>query len=43
MDKGFKGRDLGIKIKELEIEKFKEMLWLKTGKNLMRVTTLEDL
>jgi tRNA nucleotidyltransferase/poly(A) polymerase len=26
MDKGFKGRDLGIKIKELEIEKFKEML-----------------
>jgi tRNA nucleotidyltransferase/poly(A) polymerase len=26
MDKGFKGRDLGIKIKELEIEKFKQML-----------------
>jgi hypothetical protein len=23
---GFKGRDLGIKIKELEIEKFKQML-----------------
>jgi hypothetical protein len=27
MDQGFKGRDLGIKIKELEIEKFKNMLW----------------
>jgi len=26
MDQGFKGRDLGIKIKELEIEKFKNML-----------------
>jgi len=26
MDKGFKGRDLGIKIKELEIENFKELL-----------------
>jgi hypothetical protein len=26
MYKGFKGRDLGIKIKELEIEKFKKML-----------------
>jgi tRNA nucleotidyltransferase/poly(A) polymerase len=26
MEQGFKGRDLGIKIKELEIEKFKNML-----------------
>jgi tRNA nucleotidyltransferase/poly(A) polymerase len=26
MDQGIKGRDLGIKIKELEIEKFKQML-----------------
>ena len=26
MSQGFKGRDLGIKIKELEIEKFKQML-----------------
>jgi tRNA nucleotidyltransferase/poly(A) polymerase len=26
MEQGFKGRDLGIKIKELEIEKFKQML-----------------
>jgi hypothetical protein len=43
MEQGFKGRDLGIKIKELEIEKFKQMLWLKTGQNSMRVKTLEDL
>jgi hypothetical protein len=27
MDQGIKGRDLGIKIKELEIEKFKQMIW----------------
>jgi hypothetical protein len=27
MSQGFKGRDLGIKIKELEVEKFKQMLW----------------
>jgi hypothetical protein len=27
MSQGFKGRDLGIKIKELEIEKFKQMIW----------------
>ena len=26
MSQGFKGRDLGIKIKELEIEKFKQMI-----------------
>ena len=26
MAKGFKGRELGIKIKEIEIEKFKQML-----------------
>jgi hypothetical protein len=26
MSQGFKGRDLGAKIKELEIEKFKKML-----------------
>ena len=26
MEQGFKGRDLGIKIKELEIQKFKQML-----------------
>jgi hypothetical protein len=28
MEQGFKGRDLGIEIKRLEIEKFKSMLWL---------------
>jgi len=27
MSQGFKGRDLGIKIKEIEVEKFKQMLW----------------
>jgi hypothetical protein len=26
MSQGFKGRDLGIEIKRLEVEKFKEML-----------------
>jgi hypothetical protein len=27
MSQGFKGKDLGIEIKRLEVEKFKEMLW----------------
>jgi hypothetical protein len=27
MSQGFKGRELGIKIKEIEVEKFKQMLW----------------
>ena len=27
MSQGFKGRELGVKIKEIEVEKFKEMLW----------------
>jgi hypothetical protein len=26
MEQGFNGKDLGIKIKEIEIEKFKQML-----------------
>jgi hypothetical protein len=27
MDQGFKGKELGLEIKRLEIEKFKNMLW----------------
>jgi hypothetical protein len=27
MSQGFKGKELGIEIKRLEIEKFKQMLW----------------
>jgi hypothetical protein len=27
MSQGFKGKDLGIEIKRLEVEKFKQMLW----------------
>jgi hypothetical protein len=27
MEQGFKGRELGLEIKRLEIEKFKQMLW----------------
>jgi hypothetical protein len=27
MSQGFKGKELGIEIKRLEVEKFKEMLW----------------
>jgi hypothetical protein len=27
MSQGFKGKELGIEIKRLEVEKFKQMLW----------------
>jgi hypothetical protein len=27
MEQGFKGNKLGIEIKRLEVEKFKQMLW----------------
>jgi hypothetical protein len=27
MSQGFKGKELGIEIKRLEVEKFKSMLW----------------
>jgi hypothetical protein len=27
MSQGFKGKELGIEIKRLEVEKFKQMIW----------------